>query len=171
MRKSSGGCFVPMVGLIFALAGVFMLYMLGIETTLTCQRISANQVNCTAQDRWLGVADLGTRSFEAVRYASVAENCDSDGCTYRVELDTEHGWLPLQDIYSSGRDEKQAVASSLNIFLQDRGRETFTITQSLGWWALFALCFCIPGVALMLGGLWSMVRGLLFGGAGVVRVG
>lgn len=170
-NRSGGGCFLPIFGFIFALAGAFILYITGIETTLTCTRLSANQVNCTAHDRWLGVADLGTRPFEAVRRASVADNCDSDGCTYRVELDTERGWQALQEVYSSGREDKESTAGAINAFLQDRGRETFTITQSMGWWVLFSLAFCLPGVGLMLGGLWQTLRGLLLGGSGIIRVG
>lgn len=171
MRKQGDGCFLIIFGLVFALAGVFILYITGTETTLTCTRVRANQVNCTAQDRWFGLADLGTRSMEAVRRASVVDNCDTDGCTYRVELDTELGWMPIQDVYSSGREDKEETAGAINTFLQDQGRETFTITQSLGAWALFALAFCLPGVGIMAGGLWQMVRGLFLVGSGIIRVG
>ena len=88
------------------------------------------------------------RSADRVETAQVTDSCDSDGCTYRVELLTDYGIEPLTYAYSSGFEEKAQVANRVNAFL-DSGQPELVLRTGfgMGWFALIPMLFVLIGLA------------------------
>ena len=88
-------------GIIFSACGCLMGYFFGQQTTLNCLWVEPMQIECNMKKSWLGLVPLGEESVRGLEGAMVDESCDEDGCTYRVELDTADGIVPLTSFYLS----------------------------------------------------------------------
>lgn len=137
------------LGLAFTIGGLIFLLIAAQRTNLTCQHAEPQYTNCVIQSDWLGYFPQPPRSADGVQTAQVTDSCDSDGCTYRVELTTAYGSVPLTYAYSSGYDEKAKVANRVNAFLGDSSQPELAIRTSfgLGWFVLIPLLFVLIGLA------------------------
>lgn len=110
-----------LLGLAFFFCGLLFMLVLSVQVDLSCQRTAAERVDCERQTSLYGIVRLGGGTVYDVLSASVAESCDSDGCTYRIELITPSGLVPVTGMYSSGWEAKQRFADEINDFLADTG--------------------------------------------------
>ena len=101
-----GGVFV---GLAFFGCGLLFFVVFGQSYTLRCTRPEPSQIRCTRDRLWLRVVSTGSETVEGLSRAWVAESCDEDGCSYRVEMATAAGQMALTGYYSSGYDEKAVI--------------------------------------------------------------
>ena len=145
-------------GIVFAAFGVVFLYLFGQSTTLTCTHVESNWIDCTKQVTWMGRSIKEAQHIRQLRGAYVQDNCDEDGCTYRVELRTADGTVPLTSVYSSGFEEKQSAADRINAFVDSQEGE-LTLQESSGWIAILtAAVFLIVGLAVIVLGTLGAIR-------------
>lgn len=131
-------------------------YLLGQVTTLTCDRAGTDQIDCMIQSTWLDLLPLREQPVRGVRGAQVAENCDEDGCTYRVELVTSAGLVPLTSHYSLDSTEKERVAQRVNDFARGSAAPSLVV-QDRSSWSLFIVLAAFAAGSLVWG-LWRRRR-------------
>lgn len=131
-------------------------YVLGQVTTLTCDRVGTEQIDCTVQTTWLDLLPLGDKSVRGVRGAQVAENCDEDGCTYRVELVTDAGLVPLTSYYSLDSTEKERAAQRVNDFARGTAARSLVVRDHSSRSLLIVLAAFAAGP--LVWGLWRRIR-------------
>jgi hypothetical protein len=147
-------------GAIFSACGCIMGFIFGQQTVLTCTRPEPAQIECGMQKSWLGLVPLGKESLQNLEGARVDESCDEDGCTYRVELDTRGGFVPLTAYYSSGVKSKQEAADQINAFVQDPGEDSLEVKGSVGLLGiLFPLVFVFVGPLIVVSAVFRAIRG------------
>lgn len=133
---------------VFVGLGLLFMYLVGRKTILQCDRIGSNQ-NCIIKISWMDLVRMNTRTIGEVRSAAVEENCDDEGCTYRVRIGTDQGPLYLGEVYSSGESEKRTNAELINAFAQGRSN-TLEVSNGGGIWVFFPLIFVVVGVWIVL---------------------
>jgi hypothetical protein len=145
-------------GIVFALFGIAFLYLFGQGTTLICAHVESNRIDCTKQVTWMGRPIKETQHIGQLRGAYVQDNCDEDGCTYRVELRTADGTVPLTSVYSSGLEKKRSTADRINAFVDSR-EGTLTLQESASWIAILVSgAFLIVGLAVIILGTLGAAR-------------
>ncbi|MEB3357648.1 MAG: hypothetical protein VKK04_13045 [Synechococcales bacterium] len=160
VRSCLGGM---LFGSVFVIAGVGVALLIGKQTVLACSRIepATRQGNCALTTN--GFLGSDSRSFllSELQSASVAEKRDDEGdLLYRIELQTERGTVPMNEVWSSGRRGKQAIASEINTFLQTSNLPELNVDQDdrpMG--LLFGGIFSLAGGGIVLGSLVGLVRG------------
>jgi len=143
-------------GLAFTACGCLFSLIFGQAATLTCTRVEPSQIECVRESKWLGWLPVSSASLQHVQGAEVAQSCDDEGCTYRVELSTAEGTVPLTSYYSSGSQSKQETADRVNAFLKDLRESSLTVKSDAG-----LLAFVLPLVFVLVGPLiimWSIFR-------------
>lgn len=115
-------------GVSSAAIGLLFLFIFGQHIELTCTRQASQGVVCEKRQSFLGLIPGKEQTLTGLSGAYVEENCDSDGCTYRVMLQTETDDLPLTVPYSSGADPKERVAREINEFVRG-SRPTFELQE------------------------------------------
>ncbi|MGD1907331.1 MAG: hypothetical protein ACFB0C_15285 [Leptolyngbyaceae cyanobacterium] len=132
------------IGPIFVVLGCVVIYFIGDQATLDCQRFNSTQPDCT-----LTHASLRRTNVEAISQlqgADVIRSRDSDGdSTYQVILLTPKDEIPLASVRSSGARDKRQKAEQINQFLASPQQQTLTIVQDN------------RGLAYGLGGLFAVV--------------
>jgi len=148
-------------GFVFSACGCLIAFFFGQDGFLTCTRVESSQVQCLQETKWLGIVPLGEKEIQNLTGARVVENCDDDGCTYRVELDTDQGRVALTSYYSSGEKAKREIADQINTFIQNpRSDGPLNVKSSIGPWGfILPLIFILVGPLVALSGLWRAIRG------------
>lgn len=119
-------------GLIFAGMGAVAMIVFGQVSVLRCTYPEPSHLACVKEVKWLGLVPVGEEIISDVRGAWVDESCDSDGCTYRVELSTGQGDLPLTAYYSSGERSKSEAAAEINAYVAEGEGEALEIREGSG---------------------------------------
>ncbi|UCC61768.1 MAG: hypothetical protein JSV36_13315 [Anaerolineae bacterium] len=143
-------------GLAFTACGCLFSLIFGQAATLTCTRVEPSQIECVRQSKWLGWLPVSAVSLQHVEGAEVAQSCDDEGCSYRVELTTAEGIVPLTSYYSSGSRSKKEAADRINAFLRNSEGSSLTVKSDAG-----LLAFVLPLVFVLVGPLiimWSIFR-------------
>lgn len=157
-----GGVFV---GLAFFGCGLLFFVVFGQSYTLRCTRPEPSQIRCTRDRLWLRVVSTGSEAVEGLSRAWVAESCDEDGCSYRVEMATEAGQQALTGYYSSGYEEKAVVASEINTFVADPRIPELEVRSDAGLFGfLLPLIFVVVGLGIAVGSTLGVLRVLSGGG-------
>jgi hypothetical protein len=147
-------------GFIFSACGCLFSFIFGQDTTLTCQRVETTQVECLKESKWLGQVSMSEASIQGLEGAWVAESCDEDGCTYRVEMDTADGRVPLTSYYSSGARSKHETADRINAFLRNPAEGSLTVKSGAGLLGLLLpFVFVAVGPIVAFSGLVRAIRG------------
>ena len=140
-----------LLGFVFTVVGALVLLIGAHRTNLVCQPGAPTEVNCTIQSDWMGYFPQPPRTVVNVQQAVVDESCDSDGCTYRVELNTPFYSEPVTNVFSSGYNGKLQAANQVNAYLQS-GTTTpleLRLSLGLGWVALIPVIFILIGLVFM----------------------
>lgn len=146
-------------GAVFTACGCLMSFIFGQQTTLNCTRVESTQIECSKQSKWVGLVPLGEESIQNLEGARVDENCDEDGCTYRVELNTADGIVPLTSFYSSGSKSKQKTADRINAFVRNSSESSLAVEGGAGLLGiLFPLIFVLAGPLIVVSGLFRAIR-------------
>ncbi len=148
-----------LLSVVFVGMGLLFTYLLGRQTTLECAWRDARQ-DCILRTTWLGWVNLNQRGIQEVRSATVEENCDDEGCTYRVSIRTNDDVLPLGSAYSSGYTGKQNAADQINRFAAGE-LPTLNVSNSAGLWIFFPLIFVAVGIGLVYKPILHLLRALL----------
>lgn len=148
------------LGFVFMAASVFSLMLFGATTSLHCERVETNYINCSREQSWFG---LYTREQPPVNDLSGADiqmmvDDDDDSRTYRVVLKASGGEVPLTTAYSSGYEKKAELASDVNDFVADPTRQILDVDSGTPWIGIL-----VSGL-MMAGGISMLAVGLLRGG-------
>lgn len=147
-------------GLISIVIGCIMFFIFGREITLTCRYASATQANCTKVSRLMGITIGEPQEITSLKGASVEENCDEDGCTFRVLLHTDSENTPLTSYYSSGKTKKSEQAAQLNDYLQASREPELELVAGAGIiGTLIPLLLILFGpIEMLIGVWWALTR-------------
>lgn len=136
-------------GLVFAGMGWLSLYLFGQATVLTCARDGNDRISCLQEARWLGKLKVSESQIYDLRGAWVEDNCDSDGCTYRVVLSIGSGSQPLTKAFSSGEAGKQKLAEQINAFCKSESARSVEIQDKTSWMAVLVTgTFVVVGLGI-----------------------
>ena len=149
---------MALMGLFLLGFGMLFFYWMGQTTKLICTRLQNQRVDCRLETTFLGTYPMYDQRIGTVRSASVEENCDSDGCTYRVLLQTANAPVPLTDFFSSGEGAKQKKVEQINAFVRDEKTKNLQIKDGTGLWSLAVLPFSLFGIGMILKPLIDIVR-------------
>lgn len=161
---------LTLFGGVFLAVGLAVMWFMGAQTTLVCERPEPRAGTCTLTQ--INVFGRVNRSeslrLTEIERADVQVSEDDDGDdTYRVVLRTERGTVPFTDYYSSGRNDKREIADRLNAFLEDGAARELEVSQDDRLFAsIFGGVFSCAGGLVALGGLLSPLGALrrgLFG--------
>lgn len=154
IKKSPWG--LRFFGLIFAGAGLMVMFGFGSDQQLNCER-ATNACELRSRSVW----GTNVRSFAArdLTGARVQTSRSSDGDTYRLAIEIRGEVTPLASYYSSGFSGKQRDVDRVNAFVQ--GRVSSLEVKQNSWY------FAIP-----FGGIFFLVGffTIALAGAGRIRV-
>lgn len=113
-----------------------LILAMGSPTNLECSRsVRGGPVDCTKQARLFGVISLGEQGMPGLRGAHVHEEHFEDydggggGYSYRVELYTSEGMVPLRKTYTSDREPKDELAANVNEFIATDAPGTLRLVE------------------------------------------
>lgn len=156
-------------GLIFVGVGLAVMWFMGAQTTLVCERPEPRAGSCvlTQANVFGRVSREESVRLSEFQRAEMDVSSGDDGDTYRVVLRTETGPLPFTDYYSSGSGDKRETIERINTFLEDPAAERLEVSQDDRLFAgLFGGIFSCAGGLVAVGGLLSplgFLRRGLFG--------
>ncbi len=143
-------------GLVFLILGLVFMFVFGQVSELRCEKPQLYVVQCSLEQKFLGIFHVSAKSFLDVNDAWVETSCDDDGCSYRVVLLTSDGQQPMTNYYSSGLSDKEDMAWEINSYIQAEGNASLFLTEKSGLFpALFSMVFVLVGLYQMI------VKGLL----------
>ncbi|WP_017293964.1 hypothetical protein [Geminocystis herdmanii] len=147
-----GRLFLLLFGSPFFLVGIWVILSIGKVHILKCDRIEINQISCGLIQQ--GLISQKKTNIPRLYNAKLGIDSDGDSPTYRVELDTNMGMIPLSIMYSSGEKNKANKVSKINEFIQNINENSLTIKQDDRLFAYsFGGLFALAGSGLMMGGL------------------
>lgn len=119
------------IWLLIGISVVIFLAFAGQSAKLTCKHTQqAGSVNCVKESSLFWVIPLRTTKVSDVRGAQVGESYDDEtGDTYRVELLTGHGMVPLNTVYTSGPSTKRDIAGKISAFVQSTTAGSLEVTD------------------------------------------
>ncbi len=150
---------VPLMSAMFFGFGLLFLYLMGQVSTLDCSRVGNGGVNCSLLTTWMDLSPLDEKPISQIELAYVQQQCDEDGCTYRVTLHSRFGDFPLTSLYSSGKAEKEQMAHQINTFVQDTSQPTLRLKHRELWGLLLPLVFLLVGILLAVAQLFGLKAG------------
>jgi hypothetical protein len=154
---------ILILGLIFIGAGIFMTFIFGQLGELSCTRQEPSSYQCTHAKKIFGLIPWHEEELAIIQRASLAESCDSDGCSYRVEMITADGGVPLVAYYSGGtgaHERESKKIEQINDFISDPDAEKLELKAGLFEMLLsfLPLFFVVFGVIACISGLRSFLE-------------
>jgi nitroreductase len=153
---------IILLGIIAMAIGLASVLILGSEPTLTCTHTRSTQIECNKQMNLLGMLPIGKRPISNVQRAwLIDKDCHPGGCTYRIELDTTDGSVPLTITSASGPRDPDA-AEQINTFIQSPHEDSLVIKGKVNRFVVWLSGFVVVGglvfTALSLGTLRRAAR-------------
>jgi hypothetical protein len=130
-NKSKGEKNSVMGMIVIAAFVIFFLGLGGQSSRLTCKHARGSSLtNCVNQAKLLWVIPLGNHSINSVIGAQLGSSDDYEGgSTYRVELRTAQGIVPLTAVYTSGYSTKREVVDQINAYVQTTDPTPLELTE------------------------------------------
>ncbi|MGY6528436.1 MAG: hypothetical protein ACXITR_00770 [Cyanobacterium sp.] len=134
----------------FFLVGIFIIVDLGKVNTLECQKSLSREISCSLNRRNLLGEEVITIEKGSLDKAELGVNSSDDSDTYRVNLITKEGIVPLTEVYSSGIKEKRDNTNQINYFINNSSDINLQIIQDDRWFAYpVGSVFVLSGAGLM----------------------
>lgn len=148
-----------MVAIMLLLMGLLFAYLMGRVSHLNCVHTESAALRCSLRISWLNLFTIREDRLQELQNAFVQQNCDDDGCTYRVVLSTAAGNTPLTSAYSSGERAKEKTAQQINQFIADPAQPELKINAGGGLLMLVPLLLLGVGAYLFVRSLTRLFRG------------
>ncbi|NES01151.1 MAG: hypothetical protein F6J86_46595 [Symploca sp. SIO1B1] len=167
MSKNSKplGCFGQFfLGLLLMGAGGITLLLFVNLTTLECKRLEAatNQGQCQLTSNGVLGSDVTTIPIKSLQGAKLKRSSGSSRTTYRIELLTAEGTVPVTNVYSSGIASKQRQVEQIRSFVEDPTQNSLNIKQDNRWMGyLFGVTFGGVGVLFVLSAIVTPFKRLV----------
>ena len=118
--------------------GVFM-FIFANSVVMRCDKQENKTFTCQIEKKLFDQVVTSKRVVKDVVSAAVVKSCDSDGCSYRVELmDTQGIGEPFDDVYTDSGPMK-ALAEQINTSIRRSDGPSFTVKSDLQWWLVIML--------------------------------
>jgi len=162
MTKNSKplGCFDQFFkGLLLMGAGGITLLLFVNLTTFECKRLEAatNQGQCQLTSNGVLGSDVTTIPIKSLQGAKLDQsNRSSSGgrATYRIELLTAEGTVPVTNVYSSGIANQRQQVEQIRSFVEDPTQISLNIRHDDRWFGyLLGVAFGGVGVLFVLSAL------------------
>lgn len=137
-------------GLIFIGMTCGMLWAFARESTLSCKRLEANQIQCEIKQVWLGRVVKQVMVDNPQRALVQTQHSSKGGTSYRMALVTAQGTIPLTDFYAS--DARAAdLADQFNQFQRSPAAHAISLDQpASGFMFIFLVIFGGFGLLMIL---------------------
>ena len=161
-QKQLGFFGLFIMGVIFAAAGLAIVYYFGKDIKLNCVR-TENQCIIEKTNVFGEKTIDETFALNSLQGAEVIEKRDSDGdYTYKVMLKTTEGSIPLSSISTSDRSGQNKDARKINAFINSMD-ENFELIQSGKFIKIFGFVFAGIGGLMLLGSLGGVLKLIVLG--------
>jgi hypothetical protein len=170
-HRPAGGCSLLIAGLIFAIVGGCVIFFLGSDTTLTCQRSTDSCM--LEKTSFLGrkevvakfpLSRLKSAEVESKKGGRRKSGSSHNKPTYLVVLRTDDGTIHFSDVWTGNHETHRKTASDINSFLAS-SEESLSVVESGKNVRLFGWLFlAVGGLAFLRGfrGIFRMFRTLGF---------
>ena len=123
----------------------FFMFLFANSVEMRCQRQPDKSFTCVIDKRLFDQVVTSTRTVKGVLAAETVKDCDSDGCSYRTELQlTDGGAEPFDEVYTD-HAPVAAITERVNKAIRQNDGPGFTIKADLQWW----LVIMLSGMALI----------------------
>lgn len=140
-------------------AGLFVMLEVGKVSILQCDRPLPEQISCVLTRQNLLRKNTINLSTGQLKQAELGISRGDDSDTYRVNLITDEGIIPLNNNYSSGLESKRNNVNKINQFIQDSSLSNLTVIQDDRWFGyLFGGVFALVGGGLMIFSLTFFIQ-------------
>lgn len=117
----------------------FFMFIFANSIQMRCQSQSDKTFNCQIEKKLLGQVTTSRRVVMGVIAAQTVQDCDSDGCSYRTELQTVNGASePFDDVYTD-RNTVNPVTEKINKSIRQSDGPDFSINADFQWWLVIML--------------------------------
>jgi hypothetical protein len=166
--KSSKAGFVSLLlaGALFATIGACVVWFLGADVTLSCQR-SDNSCHLVKSYPWGKQETISSFRLSDLKSAEVVSKQRSGKARgknkktkYQVVLHTEGGPIPLSNAWTQNREDHLQTAAKINDYLRS-SNEHFSVVESGKFVRVIGILFFVVGVLALLRGLWGMLKMML----------
>lgn len=146
---------------LITIAGFGTTYLAGQVSTLKCVHTGDGIPACQFSVSFLDRIPLEEMSIQELKGAELEEDCDDEGCTYRVILITGYGPEAFTIGSDSDRSGKQEIVDEINQFLASETGPDLFVKDGAGFWVLMTIGISLTG--LVLGGklLYQVIRYLI----------
>ena len=118
--------------------GVFM-FIFANSVVMRCNKQQNGAFNCVVEKKLFDQLVTSRRVVKDVVSATVNQDCDSDGCSYRVELVDLNGIRePFDDVYTDSGPMK-VLAEKINTSIKQGDGPSFSVKSDLQWWLVIML--------------------------------
>ncbi|BAQ65274.1 hypothetical protein [Geminocystis sp. NIES-3709] len=143
----------------FFSAGIAVIIFLGKLNTLKCNhaiipqaQIETQQISCQLTRQ--GLMRKETINIPQLYEVELGVSDSDDGETYRIELITSQGKIPLAEVYSSGSKNKRKKLKKIKSFIKNSNEDSLIIKQDDRFFAYpFGGIFVLVGGSLMVASL------------------
>jgi hypothetical protein len=126
---------------------VFMFFFAN-TVQMLCRAEQDKTFTCIIEKRLLGYMPISRSTIVGVTAARTVESCDSDGCSYRVELQTASGGSePFDDVYTD-RYLVNPITERINKSIRQQDGATFREEIGVQWWVVILLS-ALAGISLL----------------------
>ncbi|MBN1373243.1 MAG: hypothetical protein JW987_15005 [Anaerolineaceae bacterium] len=147
-----------LAGMLFLFLGLFFFYLMGQIKHLTCARAETGEVLCGMRVTWMDLFPVKNVNIDSLKGAEVEQDCDDDGCTYRVTLQTTAGDVPFTS-YESDYSKINGIADQINRFLQNPSQPSLRLKSGGGPALIAPVIFLGIGIFLFIRSLKRLFRG------------
>jgi hypothetical protein len=128
--------FLSMLGTVLFF-GLFM-FIFANSVQMRCQDEPGKNFTCTIEKKLMNQLVTSRRVVTGVTSARTVQDCDSDGCSYRSELQTANGGSePFDDVYTD-HDPVAKITDQINAGIR-RNDGGFSVNADLQWWLVIML--------------------------------
>ncbi|NEP57883.1 MAG: hypothetical protein F6K31_12805 [Symploca sp. SIO2G7] len=157
------GCFGQfLLGLLLMGAGTMIVLLFVDLTTLECKRVEppTNQGECQLSSQGVLDSDVTIIPIKSLQGAKLKRS-GRRRTTYRIELLTAEGTVPLTNIYSSGGASKQQQVQQIRSFIENPTQASLNLRQDNRWMGyLFGVTFGVVGVLFVFSSLITPLKRL-----------
>ncbi len=147
-----------LAGLLFFFLGILFFYLMGQIKYLTCARSETGAVQCGMRVTWLDLFPVKNVDLGSPKSADIEQDCDDDGCTYRVTVQTATGDVPFTS-YESNYSKTNGIAEQINQFLQNASQPVLRLKSGGGVALIPPIIFLVIGGFLLVRSLARLFKG------------
>ena len=92
----------------------------GRQKTLRCDRLALEEADCVVKQSILGAITLNEKTIPGAQAISIAQQCPDVECTYRLQIYSAQGLVPLDEKYTSDYERQLRIKDEINNFFADK---------------------------------------------------